>query len=77
MDYVLAKYKSDPDLVVTPTGYKFIGPKGEENLEQHEKRLAHNQRMRFNRSVHGLGLPKKYTPGDSIVTLKYPLVGGL
>lgn len=54
------KYANDPDALFGPWGVKFIGPRGvEEDEPTHLARLAHNARMRFNRSfVSGMG-PKK------------------
>ena len=51
------QYKDDPDAIFQPDGtVKFIGPRGvEEDESQHLARLAHNARMRFNRSFGGLG----------------------
>lgn len=50
------KWKNDPDVVLNGDGTirHFVGPKGRiEDLATHEKRLLHNSRMRFNRSVQG------------------------
>ena len=51
------QYRDDKDAVLTPTGVHFIGPGGRvENEAEHCARLAHNCRMRFNRSFTGLGI---------------------
>ena len=48
------KYRDDPDAVFTGTGVHFVGPKGRiEDEDEHLHRLAHNCRMRFNRSFQG------------------------
>lgn len=50
------RYADDPDAVFTANGLHFIGPKGRiEDETTHLRRLAHNARMRFNRSFTGLG----------------------
>ena len=54
MKQLHTRYKDDPDAIFLPDGIKFIGPKGkEETEEEHNQRLAHNCRMRFNRSFSG------------------------
>ena len=47
------KYRDDPDAVFTETGVHFIGPKGPETEDEHNVRILHNARMRFNRSFAG------------------------
>ena len=48
------KWASDPDVVMTPTGVKFIGPGGRDETEdEHLQRLQHNADMRFHRSFKG------------------------
>lgn len=53
----MEKYGDDPDAVFLPGGgVKFIGPDGRDETEtEHLGRLAHNARMRFNRSFAGKG----------------------
>lgn len=56
-----ARYANDPDAIFTEDGVKFIGPKGvEEDEETHLHRLAHNCRMRFNRSFQGYESPNQH-----------------
>ena len=54
-----AKYADDKDAVLTEEGVHFVGPGGRiEDEAEHMSRLAHNCRVRFNRSVTGLGFKK-------------------
>lgn len=51
------KYRDDPDAVFTETGVHFIGPKGPETEDEHNVRILHNARMRFNRSFAAPSCP--------------------
>ena len=54
-----AKYADDKDAVLTDEGVHFIEPGGRiEDEGEHMARLAHNCRVRFNRSVTGLRVQK-------------------
>ena len=54
------QYRDDKDAVLTATGVHFIGPGGRvEDEAEHCARLAHNCKMRFNRSITGLGIQNR------------------
>ena len=49
-----AKWADDPDKVIVNGTLMFVGPKGIlESEHEHQQRLSHNSRMRFNWSISG------------------------
>ena len=54
------RWADDSDAIFLPDGIKFIGPKGREETEaEHVERLAHNTRMRFQRTFKSPACPPK------------------